>query len=117
MYLNIIQYVTLLYWNIFVTVAILGSLGHELDPVLDLGHQGIHAMAGALAPIAHHTHLGEPKYIMFTNCGIFISLPLLFILYGWMLTIYLPFSKTISGPPESPWHESFSLLLSLAQMW
>ena len=28
---------------------------------------------------------------------------------------YLPFSDTINGPPESPWHES--LLLSPAQMW
>ena len=31
--------------------------------------------------------------------------------------IYLPFSATISGPPESPLHESFRLLLSPAQMW
>ena len=31
--------------------------------------------------------------------------------------IYLPFSDTISGPPESPSHESLALLLSPAQMW
>ena len=84
----IILQITWSVWYLLVTVAILGSLGQELDPVLDLGHPGIHTVAGALTPIAHHSHLGEPKYIMFTNCGIFISLPFLFILYGWMLTIY-----------------------------
>ena len=45
-----------------IAVGVLGSLGDELDPVLDLGHPGIHAVAGALAPIAHHTNLGESKY-------------------------------------------------------
>ena len=29
--------------------------------------------------------------------------------------IYLPFSETNMGPPESPWHES--LPESAAQMW
>ena len=60
------------------TVRVLGSLGQELDPVLDLSHPGIHSMAGALAAIAHHSHLGKPKYIMFTNCGVYISLSILF---------------------------------------
>ena len=46
-------------WNLLVTVGILGSLGYELDPVLHLGHPGIHAVAGTLTSIAHHTHLGE----------------------------------------------------------
>ena len=46
-----------------VAVGVLGSLGNELDPMLDLGHPGIHAVAGALAPIANHSHLGESKYI------------------------------------------------------
>ena len=32
-------------------------------------------------------------------------------------SIYLPFSEIISGPPESPWHESLPLLMSPAQMW
>ena len=59
----IIFNVTLLYWNIFITVAILGSLGYELDPVLDLGHPGIHAMAGALTAITYNTHLGKSKFI------------------------------------------------------
>ena len=58
-----IQHVTLLYWNIFITVGILGSLGQELDPVLHLGHPAVHAMAGALAPIANYSHLGESKHI------------------------------------------------------
>ena len=53
-------YVTLLKWNLCITVAILGSLGQELDPVLHLGHAGIHPVAGALTAIAHHSHLGEP---------------------------------------------------------
>ena len=44
-------------------VAILGSLGQELDPVLHLGHPAVHAMAGALAPIANYSHLGESKHI------------------------------------------------------
>ena len=37
--------------------------------------------------------------------------------YLWIFTIYLPFSETISGPPESPGHESLTLLLSPAQRW
>ena len=51
------------YWNIMVTVGVLGSLCYELDPVLDLGHPGIHTVAGALGPITHHAHLGESKFI------------------------------------------------------
>ena len=56
-------YVTLLLWNIMVTVGILGSLGQELDPVLHLGHTAVHTVAGALTPIADHSNLGESKYI------------------------------------------------------
>ena len=46
-----------------VAVAILGSLGQELDPVLHLGHTAVYAVAGALAAIANNSHLGESKYI------------------------------------------------------
>ena len=59
----IIQCYTLLYWNIFITVAILGSLGQELNPVLHLGHTAVHSMAGALATIADNSNLGESKFI------------------------------------------------------
>ena len=48
-----------------VAIGVLGSLGHELDPVLDLGHPGIHAVAGALNSITHNSHLGDSKYIMY----------------------------------------------------
>ena len=57
------MYVTLLYWNLCITVGILGSLGQELDPVLHLGHSAVHTVAGALTPIADNSHLGESKYI------------------------------------------------------
>ena len=50
-------------WNLLVTVGVLRSLCYELDPVLDLGHPGIHAMAGALTSIANYAHLGESKFI------------------------------------------------------
>ena len=53
----------MLYWNLVIAVGVLGSLGYELDPVLDLGHPGIHTVAGALTAIANHSHLGESKYI------------------------------------------------------
>ena len=56
-----VSHVTLLLWNIVVTVAILGSLGQELDPVLHLSHTAVHTVAGALTPIADHSHLGESK--------------------------------------------------------
>ena len=56
-------HVTLLLWNILITVGVLGSLGQELDPVLDLGHTAVHTVAGALTPIADNSHLGESKYI------------------------------------------------------
>ena len=49
---------TWLQWDLRITVGVLCSLGYELDPVLDLCHPGIDAMAGALASIAHHTNLG-----------------------------------------------------------
>ena len=45
-----------------IAVGVLGSLGDEHDPVLDLGHPGIHSVAGALTAIADHTNLGESKY-------------------------------------------------------
>ena len=45
-------------WNLLIAVGVLCSLGQELDPVLDLGHPGIHAVAWALASIAHNTNLG-----------------------------------------------------------
>ena len=47
-----------------IAVGVLGSLGDELDPVLDLGHPGIHAIAGAFTARTHHSHLGESKYKM-----------------------------------------------------
>ena len=59
----IILQITWSVWYLLVTVAVLGSLGQELDPVLDLSHPGINAVAGALTPIADHSHLGESKYI------------------------------------------------------
>ena len=64
-----VSHVTLLLWNIVVTVAILGSLGQELDPVFHLSHTAVNPVAGALTPIADHSHLGESKYIeLFINC-------------------------------------------------
>ena len=93
--------------NLLIAIGVLCSPGYELDPVLDLSHPGIHAVAGALAAIAHHSDLGESKYInLLINYTILIRI----------FTIYLPFSEIIRGPPESPWHESLTLLLSLAQM-
>ena len=58
-----VSHVTLLLWNIVVTVAILGSLGQELDPMFHLGHTAVHTVAGALTPIADNSHLGESEYI------------------------------------------------------
>ena len=58
-----VSHVTLLLWTIIVAVGILGSLGQELDPVLHLGHTAVHSVAGALTPVADHSHLGESKYI------------------------------------------------------
>ena len=45
------------------TVRVLGSLGQELDPMLDLSHTAVNPVAGTLTPIADHSHLGESKYI------------------------------------------------------
>ena len=53
-----IQHVTLLLWNFFIAVGILGSLGKELDPVLHRGDTAVHTVAGALTAIAHHPNLG-----------------------------------------------------------
>ena len=58
-------YVTLLKWNLFVTVGVLGFLGQELDPVLHLGDTAVHAVAWALNAIANHTHLRESNYIKY----------------------------------------------------
>ena len=58
-----VSHVTLLLWNIMVTVSILGSLGQELDPVFHLGHTAINPVAWALTAVADHSHLGESKYI------------------------------------------------------
>ena len=61
--LNIdIQHVTFFKWNLCITVAILGSLGQELDPVLHLGDAAVHTVAGALTAVADHSHLGESEY-------------------------------------------------------
>ena len=49
--------------NLLITVAVYSTLRYELDPVLHLGHPGIHAMAGALTSIANYAHLGESKFI------------------------------------------------------
>ena len=57
-----VSHVTLLLWTIMVAVAILGSLGQELDPVLDSGDTAVNPVAGALTSIAHHTNLGESKF-------------------------------------------------------
>ena len=59
---------TLLYRNLLIAVAILGSLCYELDPVLDLCDPGINSMAGALAAVANHPNLGESKYILLISC-------------------------------------------------
>ena len=58
-----VSHVTLLLCNILVAVGILGSLGQELDPMLDLGHTAVHTVAGALTPITNNSHLGESEYI------------------------------------------------------
>ena len=58
MYLIQYSMLTLLQWNLLIAVAILGSLGDKLNPVLDLGHPGIHAVTGALTSIANHPNLG-----------------------------------------------------------
>ena len=63
------MYVTWLFWNLSLAVAILGSLGYELDPMLDLGHPGIHSVAGALTPIAHNANLRESKNLIYTGCS------------------------------------------------
>ena len=81
MYHNI-HHVTLLYWNFRITVAILRSLGQELDPMLDLGHTAVNSVAGALTPETNHPHLGKSKYIkLFINCNTIFYL-ILFI-YGY----------------------------------
>ena len=51
-------------WNLLIAVGVLRSLGQELDPVLYFSHPGIHAMAGALAAIAHHTNLRQSQKCM-----------------------------------------------------
>ena len=90
--------------NLLITVAVYSTLRYELDPVLHLGHPGIHTVAGALYSIAHHSDLGKSKSVNEQN-------KLLYLVYD----SHLPFSDSTSGPPESPWQES--LPLSPAQMW
>ena len=90
--------------NLLITVAVYSTLRYELDPVLHLGHPGIHTIAGALYSIAHHSDLGKSKSVNEQN-------KLLYLVYD----SHLPFSDSTSGPPESPWQES--LPLSPAQMW
>ena len=58
-----VQHVTFLKRNLCITVAILGSLGQEMDPVLHLGDAAVHTVAGALTTVANYSHLGESKYI------------------------------------------------------
>ena len=58
-----IKCATWLIWNLVIAVAVHGSFGNELDPVLDLGHPGIHTVTGTLAAIADHTNLGESSVI------------------------------------------------------
>ena len=60
----IILQITWSVWYLLVTVAILGSLGQELDPMLHLGDTAVHAVAGALTPVANYSHLGKSKYII-----------------------------------------------------
>ena len=55
-------YVTLLKWNLCITVGVLGSLGQELDPVFHLGDTAVHTVAGALTAVADNSNLGESKY-------------------------------------------------------
>ena len=80
-----------------VAIGVLGSLGHELDPVFDLSHPGIHAVAGALHSIAHHTNLGESKCIKSINCDIILLL--LFTSRSQQ-----PLAGPQSLPDMSPWH-------------
>ena len=52
-----------------VAICVLSSLCYELDPVLDLCHSGIHAVAGALTSKAHHPDLGKSKYKKIYDVG------------------------------------------------
>ena len=112
-----------------IAVGVLGSLGDEHDPVLDLGHPGIHSVAGALTAIADHTNLDESEYrhpSAIRNILYYLfNIDIYYLHYKFncvyskyfIFVAHLPFSETISGPPESPSHESVALLLSPAQMW
>ena len=57
-----LYHVTLLLWNILIAVCIPGSLGQELDPVLNLGDTAVNPVAGALTAVADNSHLGESKF-------------------------------------------------------
>ena len=92
---------TWLVCNFLIAVAVHGSISNELDPLLHLGNPGIHTIAGAFNSKTHHTNNRESTERNEGSCLLHST--------------YLPFSETIIGPPESPWHES--LLLSPAQMW
>ena len=54
---------TVLYWNLLIAISVLGFLGKELDPILDLGDTTINSVAGALATVTNHSHLRESEYI------------------------------------------------------
>ena len=95
---------TWLVCNFLIAVAVHGPISNELDPVLHLGNPGIHTIAGAFCTKTHHTDSRESIERNEGSC----------VLHT-LHSTYLPFSETINGPPESPWHES--LLLSPAQMW
>ena len=93
--------------NLLITVAVYSTLRYELDPMLHLGHPGIHTLAGTLNSKADHSDLGKSKSINEQN-------KLKYLVHE----NHLPFSDTTSGPPESPWQESLPLYdISPAQMW
>ena len=96
---------TCLQWNLLIAVAIHSfQIGNMLDPVLDLCYPRIDTMARTLAAIAHNSNLGKSE--INEHFAIYMSQN---------NYTYLPFSCTISGPPESPWH--VSLPLEPAQIW
>ena len=87
-----ILYITLFYWNIFITVGVLGSLGQELDPVLDLGHPGINTVAGALTAIANNPNLGKSKIM--ESFKLYVSF--------WIFNIYIIYTQfTFHSQPPS----------------
>ena len=94
--------------NLLIAIASDSSFCNVLDPVLDLSYPGINTVAGTFTSIAHHTNL-RISVSNYQNTNLVLQ----FI----NVLEYLPFSETISGPPESPWQESLPPSLSPAQMW